>query len=111
MKINKKMTIKHMMHEAEDLPVEYEIDLINRTIVLNVPFIDTLQITSFLEWMAISDINEKLESLGKLPLIKNLNNYVIELVVAGKTSIIVQLIERGFEPPQTTLVMKLKEQV
>lgn len=111
MKIDRKMLMKHTMHRTDDLDIDYEIDLLNRTMIMRVAFIDTLLIERFLSWVAVSEVNIVLESFGKLPLITNLKNFSIEMIVAGKSSYFIQLIDRGFEPLQTTLVMKLKEQV
>lgn len=84
--------MKHVMHSALDLPIDYEIDLINRTITMNVDWIDTSLIESFLRSVEI----------------KNLNGFAIALNVAGSVKFDLQLIERDFEPRESTLVMRLK---
>lgn len=101
--------MKHMMHSARDLLIEYEIDLMQRTIVIDVDSIDTLLIESFLKSTAVSAVNRELEKFNKLPLVKNVNGFSVELVVAKKARFDLALIERDFEPREPTLVMKLKE--
>jgi hypothetical protein len=107
MKINS-IQMKHMMHSAGDLVIDYQIDLINRTMVMNVGWIDTSLIEDFLRFSAVSYINQQLGKVGKLPLITKLNGFAIELVVAERVRYEPELIERDFEPKQPTLVMKMK---
>jgi hypothetical protein len=101
--------MKHMMHNTRDLLIAYEIDLIKRTIVLNIEWIDSLLIHDFLTYTAIRAINRKLVEVNKLPLASNIAGYTVELIVDGKVHFDLRLIERDFEPRQPTLVMRVKE--
>ena len=101
--------MKHFMHKTRDLLIAYEIDLIKRTMVLNVEWIDTLLLEDFLTYTAIRAINRKLEEVNKLPLATNIEGYTVELIVDSRVHFDLRLIERDFEPRQLTLVMKVKE--
>ena len=109
MKIKTSIYMKHIMHSARDLLIEYEIDLIKRKIIISVDSIDTLLIESFIKTTAISAVNRELEKFNKLPLIENLNGFEVELVVAEKAKFSLRLVERDFEPREPTLVMILKD--
>ena len=97
------------MHNARDLPICYEVDLIKRSILINVEWIDTDLIKHFLRFSAVEAINRELEIAGKLPLISNVNGFVIKLVVAEKAQFKLKIVERDFEPRELTLVMKIKD--
>jgi len=101
--------MKHFMHNTRDLLIAYEIDLIKRTIVLNVEWIDTALIEDYLRTVAINAINRKLEEVNKLPLATNLKGYTVEVIVDNKIHLDVRLVERDCEPREPTFVMRVKE--
>lgn len=109
MKTARKITIKHMSHGTCDLEIAYEVDLLKRTLTMQVDAIDTLLIESFLRFSAVNAFNEELEKVGKLPLLTNVNGFAIQMIVADKARFSLRLVERDFEPRQPTLVMRLLE--
>lgn len=109
MNIKNCIHMKHMMHKARDLPINYEINLIKRTLKMHVDWIDTTLIESFIKSSAVNAVNTELEQLGKLPLLTNVVGFAIELIVADKVRFSLRLVERDFEPFEPTLVMRLLE--
>jgi hypothetical protein len=96
-----------MMHNANDVMVEFEADLISRAVTIRVDSIDTLILERLLRFTMLSYVKEELESIGKLPLLTNMSRFSIELVVASKVRFNLRLVERDFEPREPTLAMSL----
>lgn len=107
MRIANKILMKHMMHNARDVMVEYEVGLISRKVTIQVDTIDTLILERLISNTLLHYINEELERIGKLPLLTNMNGFSIELVVANKVRFNLRLVERDFEPREPTLAMSL----
>lgn len=107
MKVAKKILMKHMMHNAKDVMVEFEADLISRAVTIRVDSIDTLIIERVIRFTMLSYVNEELDRVGKLPLLTNMTGFSIELVVANKVRFNLRLVERDFEPREPTLAMSL----
>lgn len=99
--------MKHMMHNAKDVMVEYEANLISRAVTIRVDTIDTLILERFISLCILDYINAELERIGKLPLLTNMSGFSIELVVANKVRFNLRLVERDFEPREPTLAMSL----
>jgi hypothetical protein len=109
MKIKANVYMKYMMHNAGNLDVAYEIDMIKRTILIDVKWIDAELNSDFLKVYALHAINRKLEEMNKLPLATNIACYSVELILDGKINLDVQLVDRDFSPKEPTLVSKIKE--
>ena len=90
--------MKQMMHKARDLPINYEINFIKRTLTMHVDWIDSSLIKSFIKSSAVNAVNREFENVGKLPSVTNINSFTIEMIVGGKARFDVQLVERDFEP-------------
>lgn len=102
------IVIKHFMHSAKDLPITYEFDAINQSIRIEIPWIDTLLLQRFLQNL-IREYDDELARVGQGTETKDLRDFTITLNVAHEAVYEVQLIERAFEPKETTLVLRVKE--
>jgi predicted protein tyrosine phosphatase len=110
--LNGRMGFKHMMHNTNDLCVDYEIDLIAKIMLLKVDAIDTLSMQD-LENDFVGIINRYLDEIGTKQQVKNLDKFNITLVLEGKKTTAkfnLRIVKRDFEPALPTLVMKLIEE-
>lgn len=108
MKIARKITMKHTMQRARDLEISYEVDVVKRSVNMQVEWIDTALIEWFLKFSLLHGINEEMARLGKAEF-ANVSSFQIEMVVADKATFSLQLVQQDFEPHESTLVMKLLE--
>lgn len=108
MKMVHEIIMKHMMHNTNDVRFAYEADLILRAITVRVATIDTALIEWFLKFSLLHGVNDEMTKAGKAEF-ANLSSFQIELIVADKAKFSLKLVERDFEPRDSTLVMKLKE--
>ena len=107
--MRKILTMKHQAHSAKDLDIDYEFDLIKRTIKLEVEWIDSLLLTWWLQIHLLSEMNAKLEGIGKMQLLKHLRGFKIKLTVAQKIRFDLTLVEHDYDAQKATLVMKLQD--
>lgn len=103
-----KILMKHTMHQAPDLPIVCEVDLTRRTAKLHVEWADMGLIEWFLKSSLLPLINSDLEAGGIGAKFDSVAAFQIELVLAGKATFDLRLLERDFEPRQSTLVMHFK---
>lgn len=108
MKIARKILMKHTMQRARDLEISYEVDLVNRSVNMQVGWIDTALIEWFLKFSLLHMMNEEMTRIGQAEF-ANVSSFHIEMAVADKSRFSLQLVQQDFEPRETTLVMRLKE--
>ncbi len=105
MKLSEKFVMKHSGMKARDLEFTADVDIDAKTITLGIDWIDSGLIDWTLKFALVSTINGQLESNG-LPKL-DLDDFQIELVVAGKARFSVRRVERDFDD-ESTLVMHFK---
>ena len=109
MNIKDKIYMKHTMHHAGDQYISFEIDLLGRTVKIEMSVLDTLLLQLFLQRTLLEIINEGLEKIGNIPKIETLSSFNLKLNLDGKVNLSIRLCERSFEPKDPTLIMSVME--
>ena len=98
--------LKHQMHSARDLYLDYAIDTENKVVTHKVEWIDTQLLHSWLQIHQLNRINTTLEAEGK-PQLENLNGFTFKLTVKNcETEFTMQLFKSEIDWQQDTVVIK-----
>ena len=108
--IHGQLVLKHWMHAAKDMHVKYDMDLVSKTISLQVNVIDTLKIPE-LEQMLLDKANEYLSALHTKQIVHSLEKFTVNLLIEGdknKTNCDLKFMKREIAPTQATVVLAVK---
>lgn len=101
--------LKHQMHSARNLYLDYAIDTDNKIITHKVEWIDTQLLRNWLQIHQLNRINTTLETDGK-PQLDSLSGYTFKLVVEGcETEFTMQLFKSEIDWEQDSIVIKPTE--
>lgn len=110
MKFNRSTYMKHMFHNAADLPIDYEVDLLAKTVWIKTSFIDTALLQSFIDRVLLQSINDYLETLGTKQKVLSITQFSLTLQIEDSTKFAlfsIKLVKRDFQPEEPTIVLKL----
>lgn len=101
--------LKHQMHSARDLYLDYAIDTENKVITHKVEWIDTQLLRNWLQIHQLNLVNTTLEADGK-PRLENLNGYTFKLTVENcETEFTMQLFKSEIDWQQDSIVIRPTE--
>lgn len=101
--------MKHTLHGAQDLMIAYTADMVLQELELHVEWVDSGLVEWALKFGLLSEINRELETMHSTCRVESLSHFKVVLTVANKARFTLHLVERDFEPRQTTLVLLYQE--
>lgn len=102
------LILKHQMHSARDLCINFDVDVEEKLITLKTEWIDTQLLKWWLQIHQFSAINHQLKQQNK-PQILSFPRYKVKLIVDGKVTFDVSVFKSEINHEHDTLVMKFSD--
>lgn len=102
------LILKHQMHSARDLCINFDVDVEAKAITLKMEWIDTQLLKWWLQIHQLSAINNHLKHQNQSD-VESLKGFKVKLIVDEKATFDVSLFKSEINHEHDTLVMKLRD--